>query len=380
MTQRLMRTSTVVVVLASCSPTILTSDSADHVALERVSQAFPRPVEGDFVVRNYTFATGETLPEVRLHYRTLGTPIKDANGVVRNAVLILHGTGDSGEGLVSDGFGLPLYGKGQPLDAQRYYIVAPDNVGHGRSSKPSDGLRSTFPQYRYADMVRLQYQLVTERLGLSRLRLVVGLSMGAMHAWMWGYMYPTVPDGLVALASNPVQIGGRNRLWRKLIIDAITRDPSWKDGNYSDQPTGMATAIGILGIATSSPLALQKEMPTAEAADRGLADYVGSELRRRDANDMLYAFRASEDYDPSPHLEKITAPFLAINPSDDFINPRELPMMRSLIGRVKHGRFVEIPVSDESLGHSTIGQSRVWVPYVERFLKELPSTPAAVSR
>jgi homoserine O-acetyltransferase/O-succinyltransferase len=324
------------------------------------------------VVRNHTFANGETLPEVRLHYRTVGTPRKDANGVVINAVLLLHGTGDSGQGLVSSQFGGPLFGNGQPLDAERYFIVVPDNLGHGRSSKPSDGLRTKFPQYRYTDMVRLQHRLVTEGLGLTRLRLVVGLSMGAMHTWMWGYMGPGFADGLVALASNPVQIAGRNRIWRKLIVDAITKDPTWKNGDYTEPPAGLSTAIGILRIATSSPVALQQEWPSAEAADRGLAAYLASEVTRRDANDLLYAFRASEDYDPSLHLEKITAALLAINSADDFVNPPDLPMMRSLIGRVKRGRFVEIPVSDETRGHSTIGLPRIWGPHLARFLKELP--------
>jgi len=336
------------------------------------AQAYPPPHEADFVARGVRFESGETLPEVRIHYRTIGEPRKDADGVVRNGVLILHGTGGSGRGFLSEGYAGGLFGPGQPLDASRYFIILPDNVGHGQSSKPSDGLRMKFPRYRYADMVRLQHRLVSEGLGLSHLRLVMGTSMGAMHAWMWGYMYPGFAAGLVPLASNPVEIAGRNRVWRKALVDAIVTDPTWKNGDYTEQPRGLASALGFLLIATSVPMQWQKQFPTAEQADKWLADQIASRTKTSDANDMIYHFRASEDYDPSPHLEKITAPLLAINSADDFVNPPELPMMEALITKVKHGRFVLIPTSGQTRGHGTHSLPAIWGRELQQFLASLP--------
>jgi homoserine O-acetyltransferase/O-succinyltransferase len=333
--------------------------------------SFPPPVERDFVARDVRFESGEAAPEIRMHYRTVGQPRQDADGVVRNGVLILHGTGGSGAGFTGPGYAGLLFGKGQLLDAERYFIILPDNVGHGQSSKPSDGLRMRFPRYRYADMVRLQHRLVTEGLGLSHLRLVMGTSMGAMHAWMWGYMYPTFVDGLVPLASNPVEIAGRNRVWRKLLVDAIVNDPTWRGGEYTEPPKGMANALGFLLMATSTPRLWQKDFGSAAAADRWLADQIASRMKTTDANDTIYHFRASEDYDPSPHLEKITAPLLAVNSADDFVNPPEMPMMESLIGRVKRGRFVLIPASDETRGHGTHSRPQVFGPHLAEFLRAI---------
>jgi homoserine O-acetyltransferase len=338
---------------------------------EASGQSYPVPSERDFVVRNFTFESGETLPEVKLHYRTVGTPIKGADGVVRNGVLILHGTGGSGRGFLTDGYAGRLFGRGQVLDAERYFIILPDNVGHGQSSKPSDGLRMKFPKYRYTDMIRLQHLLVTEGLGLSRLRLVMGTSMGGMHAWMWGYMYPGFMDGLVPLASNPVEIAGRNRIWRKLLVDAIVTDPTWKNGEYTEAPRGLPNAIGFLLMATSAPLVWQKQFPTAAAADQWLAGQIEARARTSDANDMIYYFRASEGYDPSPHLDRITAPLLAINSADDFVNPPELPMMETLIKNVKRGRFVLIPISDQTRGHGTHSLPPLWSSTLARFVEEL---------
>ncbi len=335
------------------------------------AQTYPPAVEGDFVARDVQFGSGESLPEVRIHYRTVGTPRKDADGVVRNGVLILHGTGGSGRGFLSEGYAGRLFGKGQLLDAERYYIILPDNVGHGRSSKPSDGLRMKFPKYGYADMVALQHRLVTKGLGLSRLRLVMGTSMGAMHTWMWGYMYPEFMDGLVPLASNPAEIAGRNRVWRKLLVDAIVNDPTWNDGNYTEQPRGLPNALGFLLMATSTPLQWQKQFPTAAGADKWLANQIAARTRNSDANDMIYYFRASEDYDPSPHLEKIVAPLLAINSADDFVNPPELPMMEESIKRVKRGRFVLIPISDRTRGHGSHSAPDLWSEELGRFLAGL---------
>jgi homoserine O-acetyltransferase len=335
------------------------------------AQSYPSPVEGDFTARSFRFQSGETLPEVKLHYRTVGTPGKDADGVVRNAVLILHGTGGSGRGFLGQGYAGQLFGKGQPLDAERYFIILPDNVGHGQSSKPSDGLRMKFPKYGYTDMVRLQHLLVTEGLGLKRLRLVMGTSMGGMHTWMWGYMYPDFMDGLMPLASNPAEIAGRNRIWRKALVDAIVNDPTWNDGNYTQPPRGMASAIGFLLMATSTPLQWQRQFPTAAAADKYLADQVAGRGRSSDANDMIYYFRASEDYDPSPHLEKIAAPLLAINSADDFVNPPELPMMNAAMQRLKRGRFVLIPISDRTRGHGSHSVPALWSAELVKFLSEL---------
>ena len=338
---------------------------------EARAQSYPAPVEADYIARNYRFESGETLAEVKLHYRTVGTARKDADGVVRNGILILHGTGGSGRGFLSEGYAGRLFGKGQLLDAERYFIILPDNVGHGASAKPSDGLRMTFPDYRYADMVKLQHLLVTKGLGLSHLHLVMGTSMGAMHTWMWGYMFPDFADGFVPLASNPVEIGGRNRIWRKALVDAIVTDPEWNGGNYTTQPRGMASAIGFLLMATSVPLQWQRQFPTAEAADKYLASQVAFRMKSTDANDMIYYFRASEDYNPEPHLDKITRPLLAINSADDFVNPPELPMMQTLITRVKRGRFVLIPASEQTRGHGTHSLPQIWGAELERFLAEL---------
>lgn len=335
------------------------------------AQSYPSPVEGDFVVKDFRFESGEVLPEVRLHYRTLGTPQKDADGMVRNAMLILHGTGGSGRGFLSDAFAGHLFGRGQLLDAERYFIILPDNIGHGRSSKPSDGLRMTFPKYGYTDMVRLQHRLVTEGLGLSHLRLVMGTSMGGMHTWMWGYLYPDFMDGLVPLASNPVEIAGRNRVWRKLLVDAIVNDPTWNNGNYTGQPRGVANAIGFLLIATSSPLQWQKQFPTAAEADTWLASQIASRVRNSDANDMIYHFRASEDYNPWPHLEKIAAPLLAINSADDFVNPPELPMMEEGRRRLKRARFTLIAIHDATRGHGSHSVPSLWSHELAQFLAEL---------
>ncbi len=333
--------------------------------------AFPAPVEADFIARDFVFTGGERLAEVKIHYRTVGTPRKDPDGVVRNGVLILHGTGGTGTGFLSAGYGGRLFGKGQLLDAEKYYIILPDNVGHGQSSKPSDGLRMKFPKYRYTDMVKLQYELVTKGLGLTNLKLVMGTSMGAMHAWNWGYMYPGFAAGLVPLASNPVEIGGRNRVWRKFLIDAIETDPTWQNGNYTQQPRGLASAIGFLMMATSVPLQWQKQFPTVAAADKYVADQVAARSKNTDANDMLYYFHAIEDYNPAPHLSKITAPLLAINSADDFVNPPELRIMEELIKQVKRGRFILLPITDETRGHGTHSVPAIWGDELAKFLAEL---------
>jgi homoserine O-acetyltransferase len=333
---------------------------------------FPAPVEGDFVVHGFTFTTGETLPELTLHYRTIGTPRRDASGVVGNAVLILHGTGGAGSGFLAQSFGGQLFGAGQLLDATRYFIILPDGIGHGKSSKPSDGLRTRFPKYTYDDMVRAQHLLLTDGLNVNHLRLVLGTSMGAMHCWVWGEMFPDFVDGLVPLASVPTQIAGRNRVMRTMVMDSIRNDPAWRGGDYTEQPRqGLVGAINLLLMMTSSPLQWQTQNPTRDAADRWYENQITSRVATTDANDMLYQFNASRDYDPSPNLEKITAAVLAINSADDVVNPPELGLMEKLITRVKRGKYVLIPTSDQTRGHGTHSLPTVWGQHLADFLKEL---------
>src|SRR5690349_5794590 len=275
-----------------------------------IAQTVPVPAQGDFVIRNFKFDSGELLLELKLHYRTLGTPRRDASGVVRNAVLIMHGTGGSGGGFMSDQFAGVLFRSGQILDAAKYFIILPDGIGHGESSKPSDGLHAHFPHYGYNDMVTAQYRLLTEGLGVNHLRLVMGTSMGGMHTWVWGEKYPDFMDALMPLASLPVQIAGRNRMMRRMVIDPIRNDPEWNNGDYKTQPRGLTTAIYTLIFMTSSPLQWHKQAPTRDEADRFFDDMVRRQLARADANDMLYAFDASRNYEPAPNLESIKAPLI----------------------------------------------------------------------
>jgi len=333
---------------------------------------FPAPTEGDFVIRDFKFGTGETLQSLNIHYRTIGAPKRDASGVVRNAVLILHGTGGTGAGFLSQTFGGELFGAGQLLDATRYFIILPDGIGHGKSSKPSDSMHARFPKYTYDDMVRAQHTLLADGLKVDHLRLVLGTSMGAMHCWVWGEMYPDFVDGLVPLASAPTAIAGRNRVMRKMIMDSITRDPDWKNGEYTTEPhDGLVGAINLLMMMTSSPLQWHKTAPTRDAADKWYEDQIKSRVASTDANDMLYQYNASRDYDPSPNLEKITAAVLAINSADDVVNPPELGLMETLMPRVKRGRYVLIPTSDKTRGHGTHSLPTVWGSYLAEFLREL---------
>lgn len=329
----------------------------------------PAAVEADFIIRDFRFDSGETLPELRLHYRTVGTPQRDGSGKVCNAVLVLHGTGGTGAQFAGATFAGELFGPGQPLDASAYFVVMPDNIGHGRSSKPSDGLRARFPRYGYEDMVRAQYRLMTEGLGASRLRLVMGTSMGGMHTWIWGQRYPDAMDALMPLASLPDQISGRNRAWRRVAIDAVRTDPSWVDGNYTTQPRGLRTVAQMLWLASSNPVIRQKEAPTLADADRVLDAYVANYVETGDANDILYAIEASRDYDPSPGLEKIVAPLVAINSADDIINPPELGILERGISRVRHGRAIVIPLSEKTAGHGTHTRAGVWKEHLAALLK-----------
>ncbi|HEX8692022.1 MAG TPA: alpha/beta fold hydrolase [Longimicrobium sp.] len=330
--------------------------------------AYPAPVEGDFVVRDFVFESGERLPELRLHYTTIGTPRRDAAGTVRNAVLILHGTTGSGRGFLSDNFAGRLFGPGQLLDARRYFIVLPDGIGHGRSSRPSEGLRARFPRYTYDDMVRAQHRLLTEHLGVNHLRLVMGTSMGGMHTWVWGYTYPDFMDALMPLASAPVEIAGRNRMMRRMIMDAIRKDPEWKGGDYQAQPRGLEDAVHALMLMVSAPLQQHRAAPTRQAADSLFDASVRRYLSTLDANDVLYAFDASRDYDPSPHLGRIAAPLFAVNSADDEVNPPELGILEREIRRVRRGRYILIPTGEATRGHGTHSLPAVWGPYLAELL------------
>jgi homoserine O-acetyltransferase len=336
---------------------------------------FPTPVAGDHVIRDFRFASGEALPEVRIHYRTLGKLERGPDGVARNAVLILHGTGGDGERFVSgaaDLFAAQLFGPGQPLDASRYYIVIPDNIGHGKSSKPSDGLRARFPRYGYHDMIEAQRRLLVDGLGVEHLRLVMGTSMGGMHTWLWGQLHPDFVDGLVPLASLPTAISGRNRMWRRALMDAIRLDPSWRGGNYAQQPNGLRTALQISYLMGGNPTMRQQAAPTLVAADKVFDEATAASLKSTDANDYLYAFDASHDYDPGPGLERIRAPLLAINFADDLINPPELGILEREIARVKLGKAITVPASADTIGHSTHTKAAVWRRYLEDFMATLP--------
>ena len=341
---------------------------------------YPAPVEADYIIRNFTFGTGEVLPELRMHYRTIGTPLRDANGVIRNAVLLLHGTSGTGANFLVPDFAGQLFEQGQPLDGNTHFIVIPDAIGTGRSSKPSDGLHAKFPRYDYADSVSAQHALVTRKLGITHLRLLLGTSMGAMHTWMWAETYPQSSDAFVALASNPVQIGGRNRAYRKMIIDAIRNDPGYNDGEYKEQPRGLVTAIYLSMFAGSAPLQWQRQYPTGAAADKYVEDQVKAQLATADANDTAYRYDASRTYDPSPKLESITAPFLAINSADDFVNPPELGIMEREIKRVKRGRFVLLPITDQTRGHQTHSLPLVWKRYLAELLASTEREAGRVAR
>ena len=324
--------------------------------------------EDAVVLKDFKFRDGETLAELRVHYRTLGTARRDTDGHVMNAVMILHGTGGTGAQFLQPQFAGELFGAGQLLDAGRYYIILPDGIGHGKSSKPSDGLHAKFPQYDYDDMVAAHHALL-EHLGVAHLRLILGTSMGCMHAFVWGETYPESMDALMPLACLPVQIAGRNRVWRKTVMDAIREDPEWKSGEYATEPRqGLRTALDLLLIAGSAPLPMQKSYPTRDAADKYLDEYFATRLPAMDANDLLYAVNASRNYDPSPKLETIRVPMMWINSADDFINPPELGIAEREAKRIKNARFVLIPTSEQTHGHGTHTWAAVWKNYLAELL------------
>ena len=348
---------------------------SSFVATSVVAADYPEPTEGDYTIRDFKFTSGETLPELRLHYRTIGKPEKNAQGKTTNAVLIMHGTTGSGAQFVPrPEFADELFRKGQPLDATKFFIVLPDGIGHGKSSKPSDGLHAKFPHYGYLDMIEAQYRLLTEGLGIIHARLVMGTSMGGMHTWLWGEFHPDFMDALMPLASLPTQISGRNRAWRRVIIDGIRNDPAWNGGEYKTEPPSLRTAAEMLWFMSSNPVLRQKEAPTLAKTDEVLDKFVDGIVKVDDANDVLYALEASHDYDPGPNLEKIRAPLFAINSADDLINPPELGILEREIKRVPRGRAVVMPLSDKTRGHGSHTVATLWKDELAKLLQETART------
>jgi homoserine O-acetyltransferase/O-succinyltransferase len=330
---------------------------------------YPVPTEGDFVIHNFRFTSGESLPELRIHYHAFGQPKRDSHGVV-NAVLIVHGTGGSGASLIRPEFAGELFGPGQLLDASRYFVVLPDALGHGKSSKPSDGLHARFPHYGYNDMVESEYRLLSEGLGVKHARLIMGTSMGCMHTWLWGEQHVEFMDALMPLACLPTQVSGRNRVWRRLVIDAIRNDPAWRGGEYATQPPALRTALEMTWLVGSNPALRQQEAPTRAEADSVIDAYVSKNLPLDDANDVLYQVESSYDYDPGPALEKIRAPLYAVNSADDLVNPPELGILEREIKRVPRGKAVVIPYSAQTRGHGSHTLAILWKQYLEELLRE----------
>jgi homoserine O-acetyltransferase len=340
------------------------------VATIAFAAEYPAPREGDARLKDFSFASGERLPELKIHYRTIGELRRDADGRATNAVLIMHGTTGSGAQFIRAEFAGELFGSGQPLDAAKYFIVLPDGIGHGNSSKPSDGLHAKFPHYGYHDMVEADYRTLREALGVDHLRLVMGTSMGGMHTWLWGEMHPDFMDALMPLASLPTQIAGRNRAWRRVVIDAIRLDPDWHNGDYTNEPPSLRTAAEMLYFMGSNPPLRQQETPTLAKTDDVLDKFVANYLKTGDANDVMYAVAASHDYDPAPDLEKIRVTLAAVNSADDLINPPELGILEKEIKRVPQGRAVVIPYSPETRGHGSHTIAKLWKDELVRLLKE----------
>lgn len=339
------------------------------VVLAIASAAAHERKEGDYVARDFKFRSGETMAELRLHYTTLGSPKWDGDGRVTNAVMILHGTGGSGQQFFRPQFADVLFAKGGLLDPAKYYIILPDGIGHGKSSKPSDGLRMAFPRYDYDDMVAAQHVLLTKGLGVDRLRLIMGTSMGCMHAFVWGETHPDFVKAMMPLACLPVEIAGRNRMWRKMTLDAITLDPDWMGGAYATQPQrGLRTAVSLLVIAGSAPIQMQKSYPTRETADKYVEQTITERIAELDANDLLYQVAASRNYNPSPKLEAIRAQVMWVNSADDFINPPELAIAEREARRIDRGTFVLLPASEATRGHGSHTWAVLWQDYLAALL------------
>jgi homoserine O-acetyltransferase/O-succinyltransferase len=336
-----------------------------------VTQELPKRAAGDYVVDNFHFRSGETLAKMRLHYLTYGKPVIDSSGRVANAVMILHGTTGDGENFTHPSFAGVLFGPGELLDANKYFIILPDSIGHGRSTKPSDGLHAHFPHYDYADMVEAQHLLLTDGLKVNHLRLLMGTSMGCMQSFMWAETYPDFMEAAMALACLPVEIAGRNRIMRKMFMESITTDPAYMNGEYKEEPlAGLRGAMNVFLMMSSAPVAMQKELPTRDAADALVDRFMKEQLAKVDANDMLYAFDASRDYNPDPKLGEIKAHVMLVNSADDEINPPELGIAEREIKKVKNGKFVLLPVSAQTHGHGSHSRPAVWKQYLEELLGE----------
>ena len=327
--------------------------------------------EGDFVVHDFKFRSGEQLAELRLHYRTFGHPARNARGQMTNAVLLLHGTTGSGTQFLVPQFAGELLGSGQALDLNRYFVIAPDGIGHGKSSKPSDGLHAHFPRYDYDDMVLSEYLLLVQGLGVNHLRLIFGTSMGCMHAFVWGETYPDFMDAMMPMACLPVRIAGRNRVWREMLMEGIRNDPEWSHGDYKEEPMqALRTAQDLIVIAGSAPVLMQQTLPTLDAADKYVADSVEARIPSLDANDLLYAFDASRNYDPSARLESIVAQVMWINSADDFVNPPELGIAEKESKRLRNGKFVLLPIGENTHGHGTHTWAVAWREYLRQVLTQ----------
>ncbi len=336
------------------------------IAAPAIAADYPAPKTGEWVAKDFKFHTGEVMPELRLAYTTVGDPSGQP-------VLVLHGTTGSATSMLTPAFAGELFGAGQPLDATKYYIIIPDSIGHGKSSKPSDGLRAKFPKYNYADMVDAQYRLVKEGLGINHVRLVIGNSMGGMHTWLWGVKYPDFMDALAPMASQPTAMASRNWMMRRLVIDSIRNDPDWKGGDYTTQPKAFRTAAVFFNLGTNGgTLALQKMAPTREAADK-LLDQRLAALTNADANDYLYQWESSGDYDPQPGLGRIKAAVLVINAADDERNPPETGLTEAALKQIKNARLLLIPASEETRGHGTTGMAKF---YKQPLAELLQTTPA----
>ena len=335
------------------------------------STGWPNQREGDFIIKDFRFKNGESIAELKQHYTTLGTPKRNAAGEITNAVILLHGTSSTGKAWLMPSLADELFAAGQPLDAAQYFIILPDGIGRGGSSKPSDGLRAKFPHYRYDDMIAAEHRLVTEGLGIKHLRLVMGSSMGGMHTWMWGYLYPDLMDGLIPIASQPIQISGRNWVQRRISIEAIRQDPGWNNGNYEKNPTQWAVTAPYGFLQTENVRQLQAMAPTREAGDAIYFKQL-EEAKKRDANDTLWGIEAVMDYNPAPHLEKIKARLIAINSGDDETNPPQLGVTEREIKRIPHAKYVLVPASEKTHGHFTHLRAVFWKEHVAQFLKELP--------
>jgi homoserine O-acetyltransferase/O-succinyltransferase len=355
--------------LMSCM-LLLTILSMGATSAQAPAPAWPTQ-DGTYIVNDFRFGSGESLPELKLHYLTLGKPHKDAQGHTDNAVLLLHGTGGSAHSLLSPVFANVLFGPGQPLDITKFFIIFPDDIGHGQSSKPSDGLHMRFPQYDYDDMVASQHTMLLEALHVDHLRLILGTSMGCMQSFVWGETFPQFSDALAPFACLPVELAGRNRMMRYMAIENIKLDPAWKNGEYTSEPTlGLRGANEMLLIMGSSPLQMQKAAPTRAAAEKYIDNYLARTLATTDANNLIYYINASRNYNPEPKLSTITAPVLWINSADDFINPAELGIAEKLVTRMPHAKFILIPISDATRGHGTHTQAAVWKNYLIDFLAQ----------